>query len=107
MSVPVLSRSTTSVLPSNSKIAPPLIITPFLADCDNPETIAIGTANINGHGVAVTKTATARSTSPVRSQAAPAIIKAIGTNLIAHLLAILILGEFLSWAVFTKRIMDE
>ena len=64
------------------------MIEPFFAALDKPETIAIGTARIKGQGVAITRTATARWTSPVSAQESPAISRATGTNLIAHMFAI-------------------
>lgn len=39
---------------------------------ERPETSATGTARINGHGVATTSTAKARTGSPVKAHAPPA-----------------------------------
>ena len=48
-----------------------------------PATTAIGTARINGHGVATTSTLSARTGSPDNSQAAPAITSVTGMKITA------------------------
>ena len=70
--VPVLSMTSERTCASVSIALPPLIRMPSLAARDRPATIATGTARINGQGVATTSTATARTASPVSSQAAAA-----------------------------------
>ena len=50
---------------SVSSAPPPLTMIPRLAAREMPATIAIGTARINGHGVATTSTDSARTGSPV------------------------------------------
>jgi hypothetical protein len=49
--------------------SPSLITTPRRDARDSPDTIATSAANSNGHGVATTRTATARSANPLISQA--------------------------------------
>ena len=46
---------------SRSRTAPPFTTTPRLAATDRPDTSATGAARINGHGVATTRSATARA----------------------------------------------
>ena len=48
-----------------------------------PATTAIGTARINGQGVATTSTLSARTGSPDSSQAAPAIASVTGMKITA------------------------
>ena len=72
VSVPVLSSTMERICASVSIALPPLIRMPSLAARDRPATIATGTARISGQGVATTSTATARTGSPVISQAAAA-----------------------------------
>ena len=91
--MPVLSKSTTSALLNFSSIAPPLITAPLLVARDIPATSAIGTAKINGHGVATTNTATVRVASPLNKYVIKAMKIVIGTNLKAHLFAKRIFGE--------------
>ncbi len=69
--VPVLSISRVVQVAMRSRTAPPLTITPRLAARERPETIATGAAKIKGHGVATTRTATARLAPPA-NQAIPA-----------------------------------
>ena len=73
VSVPVLSSNTVRAPPSRSIAPPPLTITPTLAARETPATKAIGAARINGHGVATTSTANARTASPLSAHARPAI----------------------------------
>ena len=58
--------------PSRSIAAAPLTTTPARAARETPQSSAIGAARISGHGVATTKTASARTGSPDTAQAAPA-----------------------------------
>ena len=51
---------------------PPFTTTPRRAARDRPETMATGAARMSGHGVATTRTATARSSSPDSAHATPA-----------------------------------
>ena len=67
VSVPVLSMTTARMRARVSSALPPLIRMPCLAARESPETIATGTARMSGHGVATTRTATARMGSPVRA----------------------------------------
>ena len=73
VSVPVLSSSSVVHLASCSSTPPPLTTTPRRAATDIPETSATGAARISGHGVATTRTATARSAPapPTRSRPLP------------------------------------
>ena len=64
---------------SRSSTPPPLTTTPRRAATDSPETRATGAARINGHGVATTSTATARS-APAISHAAPAQARLTSKN---------------------------
>ena len=59
---------------------PPRTRTPIREARDNPDTIATGAASNSGHGVATTRTATARAAEPLTSHASPATDKASGTN---------------------------
>ena len=68
--VPVLSISRVVQVAMRSRTAPPFTITPRLAARESPETIATGAARIRGHGVATTRTATARLAPPI-DQAIP------------------------------------
>ncbi len=80
VTVPVLSMVSAPARPSSSSAAPPLTTTPDRDARDIPPVTAIGTASNNGHGVAVTSTATARVGSPVTSHATAAISSAAGRN---------------------------
>ena len=51
---------------------PPLTTTPARAARETPETNAIGAARMSGHGVATTRTASARTASPLTAHATPA-----------------------------------
>ncbi|MNO66049.1 hypothetical protein D3C76_568300 [compost metagenome] len=78
VSVPVLSRNTCLTPANASRVAPSLISIPRRAALEIPDMIEIGTASINGHGVATTNTASARKGSPLSCQAAAAISKVNG-----------------------------
>ena len=65
MSVPVLSNSSTFPWASVSSAPPPFTMIPRRAAREMPATTAMGTARISGHGVATTRTASARTGSPV------------------------------------------
>ena len=79
VSVPVLS--TRSVVHSARRSSTPPFFTtmPQRAAADNPETMATGAARISGHGVATTRTATARA-GPPTAQAMPATARVSGRN---------------------------
>ena len=81
--MPVLSNSSTVACATVSRAPPPLTMMPRLAAREMPATIAIGTAMISGHGVATTRTASARIASPVAAHATPATSSVIGMNHIA------------------------
>ena len=66
-----------------SSAPPPFTMMPRLADLEMPATIAIGTARINGHGVATITTVRNRSGSPVAIHAPTAITKVIGMKIAA------------------------
>ncbi len=83
VSVPVLSKSRTVARPSVSRAPPPFTMMPRLAAREMPATIAIGTARIRGHGVATMRTVSARTGSPVRSQAPAAIARLMGMKIVA------------------------
>ena len=70
-----------------------------------PATIAIGTARISGHGVATTRTESARIGSPVASQAPPAMTNVMGMNHNAYWSARRTAGAFSSSAASTSRTM--
>ena len=80
VSVPVLSNSKMDERASVSSTPPPLTMIPRLAAREIPATIAIGTARINGQGVATTNTESPRTASPEIAHAAPAISSVIGMN---------------------------
>lgn len=71
--VPVLSRNICLMPASASRVTPSLISIPRRAAREIPDMMAIGTASIKGHGVAATKTASARKASPLMYQAVAAI----------------------------------
>ena len=56
---------------------------PRRAAREMPATTAMGTARISGHGVATTSTASARTGSPEKSQAAPAMTNVTGMKMFA------------------------
>ena len=66
VSVPVLSNSSTFPCASVSSAPPPFTMIPRRAAREMPATTAIGTARINGQGVATTSTLSARTGSPDR-----------------------------------------
>ena len=68
-----------------------------------PATTAIGTARINGHGVATISTASARVGSPLSSQAPPAITSVTGMKIAAYRSASRTNGAFSRSASFTRR----
>jgi hypothetical protein len=72
VSVPVLSSRTVRALPSRSIAPAPLTTIPARAARERPDISAIGAARMSGHGVATTKTASARTGSLDATQAAPA-----------------------------------
>ena len=84
---------------------PPLTITPRRAAREIPATIAIGAANRSGHGVATTRTASARTGSPDRSQAAAAMASVNGTKIRAYRSARRTNGALLCCASSTRRTM--
>ena len=61
----------------------PLTMTPTRAARETPEMSAIGAARISGQGVATTKTASARSESPLMPQATPAVTIVTGRKMAA------------------------
>ena len=79
VSVPVLSSTRTFARASVSRTPPPFTMMPRCAAREVPDTIAIGTASRSGHGVATTRTDSARTASPV-TQATPAMTSVTGTN---------------------------
>ena len=81
--MPVLSNSTERASPSCSIVAAPLTTTPARAARERPEISAIGAARISGHGVATTKTASARTGSPETAQATAATIIVAGRKKMA------------------------
>ena len=93
-----------------SKASPPLINTPFSAPFPVPTIIAVGVANPNAHGHAITSTeiniVKANTVlSPAISHPTAAIIaKAItvGTKYAAMISAILAIGAFVPWASSTN-----
>ncbi len=89
--------------PRASSAAPSLTTTPALAARDMPPVTAIGTASNNGHGVAVTSTATARTTSPVSAHAAAAMSSEAGRNQTATRSAILATPAVLAAASSASR----
>ena len=105
VSVPVLSSSRIRPAASRSRAAPPLTTTPSRAAWDSPEMIAIGAASSSGHGVATTRTATARTGSPDSSQAPPAITSVSGTNATATRSAGRTNGALAALACSTSRTM--
>src|SRR5262245_34150075 len=76
---------------------------PRLAAREMPATIAIGTARISGHGVATTKTDSARTASPDTIHAAPATPNVIGMNHSAYRSASRTAGARSAWAASTRR----
>jgi hypothetical protein len=60
------------------------MMTPICAARDSPDMMAIGAASSSGHGVATTSTATARTGSPLSSQASPARARVNGTKKTAN-----------------------
>jgi hypothetical protein len=81
--VPVLSRISVVHRARRSSTPPLLTTTPRRAAADSPETKATGAARMSGHGVATTRTATARSAPPA-AQAIPATARVSGRNHIAY-----------------------
>ena len=65
--------------------------------------IAIGAASSNGHGVATTSTATARTGSPDSHHAAPASTRVSGTNTTANRSAVRTNGADDACACSTSR----
>ena len=105
VSVPVLSNRTTRARASVSSGPPPLTITPRRAAREIPATIAIGAASRSGHGVATTSTASARTGSPERTQAAAAMASVNGTKTRAYRSARRTNGALLCCASLTRRTM--
>ena len=83
VSVPVLSNSSTLPRAIVSSAPPPLTMIPRRAAREMPATTAIGTARINGHGVATMSTVRARVESPLNNQAPPAITSVTGMKIVA------------------------
>ena len=83
VSVPVLSSISVVHRARRSSTPPFLTTTPRRAAADSPDTKATGAARISGHGVATTRTATARSAPPT-AQAAPATASVSGRNHVAY-----------------------
>ena len=79
VSVPVLSRTSVVQLARRSSTPPLLTTTPRRAAADSPETRATGAARMSGHGVATTRTATARA-GPPSAHATPATARVSGRN---------------------------
>ena len=84
MTVPVLSSSAVRAAPSCSIAPPPLTRMPRRAAREMPEMSAIGAARINGHGVATTTTARARTGSPLTSHAIPGDERVSGRKIVAY-----------------------
>ena len=78
VTVPVLSSSTERASPSRSITPAPLMTTPIEAARETPATSAIGAARMSGQGVATTRTASARTGSPLTAHAMPATPSANG-----------------------------
>src|ERR1700730_17997360 len=102
---PVLSMTREYTRARDSMALPPLIRMPYLAARERPDTIATGTARMRGHGVATTRTATARTGSTVQYQARPEIRTVIARNSIAKRSASLDIGAFERCASSTRRTM--
>ena len=77
--------------------------TPMCAARLRPDMIAIGAASNNGHGVATTSTATARTGSPLSAQDAPARMSVSGTKRMANRSAVRTNGADEAWACWTRR----
>ena len=77
MSVPVLSKSRVLPRARVSKAPPPLTMIPRLAAREMPATTAMGTARINGQGVATTSTESSRIGSPLIAHAASRHVTAV------------------------------
>ncbi len=69
---------------SVSRTPPPFTMIPRFAEREIPATIAIGTASRSGHGVATTRTESARIASPLTAHAAPASSRVTGTKISAY-----------------------
>ena len=82
--VPVLSSTIVWARPRFSNAPPLRTTTPRREARDSPETIATGAASSNGHGVATTSTATARSADPLAHHASPARASDRGRNQAAN-----------------------
>ncbi len=82
--VPVLSITKVVAWPRFSSAPPLLMTTPIREARESPDTIATGAANSNGHGVATTRTATARTAEPLASHAPPAINNVKGKKYAAY-----------------------
>ena len=84
VNVPVLSNRRTTAPASRSSAAPSFTMTPSRAARESPDTMATGAARISGHGVAVTSTATARTSSPDTNHASAAVTSVATTNTAAY-----------------------
>src|SRR3989338_4331207 len=71
--VPVLSSTTTSTFPANSKASASRIIIPFSAALPVPTIMAVGVAKPSAQGQAITKTATALIKAKLKDGAGPQI----------------------------------
>ncbi len=105
VSVPVLSTSRVRARPRTSSEPPSRTSTPRRATRDNPETMAIGVASSNGHGVATTSTATARRKSPESTQPSPASASVNGTKAAAYRSASRTVGALRAVASSASRTM--
>jgi hypothetical protein len=79
-----LSSSTVRARPSRSTTGAPLTTAPARAARETPDTSAMGTARISGHGVATTSTARARTASPLSAHAPPASTTVTGSSSAAY-----------------------
>src|SRR5690606_14678501 len=86
---------------------PPVTLTRWRAAGDTTDTGATGAARISGHGVATTRTATARTGSPETSQASPASTSDSGRNQAAYRSARRTNGALSAEACSTSRAMPE
>ena len=113
--VPVLSRTTQSMLWAVSSASPDLIRIPFSAPFPVPTIIATGVASPSAQGQEITRTLMAqdRANSTPAPQAShtiavtSAIAMTTGTNTPAILSAILAMGALLALASSTRRIIWE
>ena len=104
VSVPVLSSSTVVHRARRSSTPPFFTTIPRRAAADRPETRATGAARMSGHGVATTRTATARA-APPSAHATPATARLSGRNHRAYRSASRTNGACAFSASLTRRTM--